>query len=98
MNDKFKIHRPFSPAIGQYQIPNQLINEINEYVELVNKNNKLKDELDHGKSLAGEVSQEIRITKEFLNKGLLKFLGHSVENYIKLSTGKNIKTFKLIAA
>ena len=68
MNDEFKIHRPFSPAIGQYKIPIQFINEINEYVELVNKNNKLKDELNHGKSLAGEVSYEIRITEEFLNK------------------------------
>ena len=48
--------------------------------------------------MAGEVSYEIRITEEFLNKGLLKFLGHAVENYIKLSTGKNIKTFNLIAA
>ena len=42
MDNKFKIHKPFSPTIGQYERPIQLINELNNYVELVIKNNKLK--------------------------------------------------------
>lgn len=96
MEDKFKILRPFSPSIGLNQIPVQLINDINEYVES-SFNNK-KKELDHGKYLAGEVSYEIRLSENFLNQGLLNFLAQSTKNYIKLTTGKDIKTFKLIAS
>ena len=97
MVDKFRIHKPFSPSIGQLQIPSQLIDDINKYVES-SVNNKKKNELDYGKYLAGEVSYEIRLPENFLNQGLLNFLAQSTKNYIKLTTGKDIKTFKLMAS
>ena len=98
MEEKFIIHRPFSPSIGQNKMPAKLIDEINEYVESNLENNKQKKELNHGQHLAGEVSYEIRLTENFLNQGLLDFLASSTKNYIKLTTGKDIKTFKLITS
>lgn len=98
MENKIKIHRPFSPAVGQYQMPLKLVEDINKYVDDIVKNKDLAKKQDHGSYLAGEVSQEIRIAKDFLDQGLLHFLGEAVENYIKFSGGGNIKNFKLTSS
>jgi hypothetical protein len=71
---EFQILRPFSPAIGKYKLPTELIKDLNNYVDGVISNKKLARKLDHGKNLAGEVSQEFLLSKEFLEKGLLKSL------------------------
>jgi len=92
------IVRPFSPPIGRYKIPQNLINDLNNYVEEVLKDRNKTQQLDFGKNLVGEVTQELLISESFLNKGLLAFLGHSVENYIKLSSEKQIHNFSLISA
>ena len=96
MENQIKIFRPFSPTIGQYQMPQNIISDVNNYVDDIVNNKKLTADQDHGSYLAGEVSQEIKVDKEFLNKGLLNFIAHAVENYIKFSDGGKIKHFKLI--
>ena len=54
--------------------------------------------MDHGNYLAGQVSQEFWVSKELLDKGLVKFLGQTVEHYIKNSAArKQIKDFWLIS-
>ena len=96
MDNQIKIFRPFSPAIGQYQMSQNMIDDINNYIDNIIKNKEIVKKQDHGSHLAGEVSQEIRIPDEFLKNGLLNFIAHCVKNYINFCEGEDIKHFNLI--
>ena len=57
--NKLDIIRPFGPSIGITNIPKILIDKINNFVDEVVKDRNKSKELDMGKSLAGQVTQEI---------------------------------------
>ena len=89
-----EVDRFFGPTVGTFQMPTNLINEINNYVNEVIKDEKKSAELDRGSSLAGQVKQELRIEASFLNKGLGKTIHDAVMEYIKISTNKIITKFQ----
>jgi len=96
-----QIFRPFSPSIGKFKIPNDVINDINIHVNETIKDSNLTKKLDHGKNLAGEVTQEFKLTKEFLKKGLLNIFANATKDYIfnsdEFNTNKKeITKFELI--
>ena len=66
--DKFTIYRPFSPPIGKTRLPLELINDLNNYVETVINDEKLAENMNHGNYLAGQVTQEFRVSKDFLDR------------------------------
>ena len=100
MNDKdYKIFSPFGPSICKVKIPKNLQDELNKYVEEVIKNKKKTKELDHGKNLAGNVNQEIKLEENYMTKiGWDKFLARSVGNWINAYNGKKISSFKLVSS
>ena len=100
MNDKdYKIFSPFGPSICKVKIPKNLQDELNKYVEEVIKNKKKAKELDHGKNLAGNVNQEIKLEENYMTKiGWDKFLARSVGNWINAYNGKKISSFKLVSS
>ena len=68
------INRPFSPPIGKYKIPNNLISNLNTYVdEVINDRKKTKD-LDYGDNLVGEVVKNLSFQKKLLIMVCLLFL------------------------
>ena len=92
MNDKkqVKIFKPFGPPIGQFEMEIDLVNEINNYVDKLIKDNKKALELDAGKQLAGQVNQEINFEKNFSDKIIAPILTKNIEAYIFFSTKKKI--------
>ena len=91
-----EIIKPFGPSIVKARLPLELINEINNYVENVIKNEKLSHELDYGKNLAGNVKQEIELNIEFMQKIKWgEFLGRIVKDWADKELNKNLKDFRI---
>ena len=72
------ISRPFGPSIAKVKIPQELVDSLNNYVDkIIEDENKIKKQ-DHGGKLAGNVTQEFIIDKDYLeSSGLLKYLIYS---------------------
>ncbi len=91
------IVRPFGPSIGSTDIPKTLIDKINNFIdELIKDKNKSK-KLDHGKYLAGQVTQEIKLPKEIIDGELLNFLRESTKAFVEVLTNKKVTKFQLIS-
>ena len=90
-----QIIRPFSPTIGKYKIPNNIVNILNDHIDEILKDENKIEKLYHGKELAGEIKYEIKLTKDFLDKHIHGLLKNYVFNYIKSSLNKEIKKFDL---
>ncbi len=90
-----QIIRPFSPTIGKYKIPNNIINILNDHIDKILKDENKLEKLYHGKELAGEIKYEIKLDKEFLNEHIYEMLKNYVFNFIKSSLNKKIKKFDL---
>ena len=58
MEIKYEQIRAFGPSILKVQIPEQLVNELNKYVDKVISNEKKSKDLNHGKRLVADVKQE----------------------------------------
>ena len=94
---KIDIIRPFGPAIGSTNIPKTLIDKINNFIdELIKDKNKSK-KLDHGKYLAGQVTQEIKLPKEIIDGELLNFLSKTTKAFVEGLTNKKVTKFQLIS-
>jgi len=101
MKDKeaIKVIRPFSPSIARVKIPDEIVNNLNKYVDkIIEDENKVKY-LNHGNTLEGSVTQELKLENELItSSGFQKFLSDSVFTWIKLSENKEIKSFNLISS
>ena len=100
MKDKeiIKVIRPFSPSIARVKIPNELVDTLNDYTDKIVKDGEKLKNLDHGKTLEGSVTQELKLEKDFIvSSGFSKFLSDSVFTWIKLSESKEIKSFNLMS-
>ena len=94
--NKFEVHRPFGPTVARFTMPDALIKTLNDYSEKIIINKKKSKELDAGKKLAGQVTQEFDLENEFIkSSGLMEFLGNSVATWIKYSTSHQIKKFNI---
>ena len=64
---------------------NELIKVLNDYVDkTISDKNKIKD-LDHGNNLAGNVTQEFKLEKKFIEEsGYKNFLSESVHEWLKI--------------
>ena len=82
---KLNIIRPFGPAIGETTIPKKIVDKINNFVDEVIKDKKKSKELDWGKSLAGQVTQEIALPNEFLKDEILNFFVSKLPNAFRKS-------------
>ena len=90
-----KIQSPFGPKLAVIKIPKKIISEINNEVDNILKDKFKTKKSDYSKKLVGEVKQELQLSKNFINKHLIKFLKKNVKSFIKKTSQKNINDIKL---
>ena len=95
----FQFIRPFGPMICKVSMPKDIIKRLNNYVDETIKNEKKINELDHGKNLAGNVKQEFKLEKEFIeNSKWGFFLSNCAKIWIKKTLDQEITKFQLISS
>ena len=94
--NKLDIIRPFGPSIGITNIPKILIDKINNFIDEVVKDKNKSKELDMGKSLAGQVTQEILLPKEITEGNFYTFLNNATKVYIEHLTGNKVTKFNFV--
>ena len=92
---KIEVLAPFGPRVAKTEIPKNLVDKINHFIDKVAQDNILNKLYNHGKDLAGQVSQEFFLPDEIINDGLSKFLFDATKAYIIGSTKKEIKKFEI---
>ena len=98
-NDEINFLRPFGPSIAKVKIPEDIISNLNQYIDEIILDEKKSLELDHGKNLAGNVKQEFIIEPDILkSSGIANFLGKAVQKWIQEIEKKNITEFKIISS
>ena len=91
---EIKILKPFSPSVIKVKIPEQIVNELNNYVDQTIENNKKSKELDFGKNLVGDVTQELKLDQEIMEKtGWANFLASSVNKWVNIEFRKKLTKF-----
>ena len=94
----FQFIRPFGPVICKVTMPKDIIENLNDYVDQIIKNEKKGKELNHGKNLAGNVQQEFRLEKNFIEKSRWGiFLSSCAKAWIKQVLNEEISKFQLIS-
>ena len=94
----FKFIRPFGPVICKVTMPEEIINNLNNYVDQIINNEKKSKILDHGKNLDGNVQQEFALEEEFVKKSKWgNFLSACTKTWIKQTLNQEITKFKLTA-
>ena len=94
----FKFIRPFGPVICKVTMPDEIINNLNNYVDKIIDDKKKVEELDHGKNLAGNVQQEFVLEKDFIEKSKWgNFLSACAKTWIKQTLNQEITKFQLIS-
>ena len=92
-----EIIRPFGPLIAKAKIPEQLVDDLNKYVDEIILDNKKAKELSAGYKLAGDVTQEFKLEQEYSKKiGWLDFISKSVFQWMQMSRNVSIKEFQMI--
>ena len=94
----FKFIRPFGPVICKVTMPDEIISNLNNYVDKIIDDKKKVEELDHGKNLAGNVQQEFVLEKDFIEKSKWgNFLSACAKTWIKQTLNQEITKFQLIS-
>ena len=98
-NIDIQIIKPFGPPIVKVKIPEQLIDKINEYVDNISQDKEKSKELDHGSSLAGNVTQEFKLEPNFMKEIKWgEFLGNIVAQWIFKSINKKVTKFQITSS
>ena len=95
MTNNVNVLAPFGPRIAKLKIPKNLINKINKEIDKIVDNQNLSKRFDYSKELVGQVSQELKLPKVFINKYLKNFLHKATKSYIEKSTNKKITKFNI---
>ena len=99
LDENFIISKPFGPSVAKVKIPKNIVDDLNNYIDKTILDNKKVNDLNAGPGLAGDVTQEFKLENEFITKcGWLKFLATSVQKWIKVMQGKEIKKFNIISS
>ena len=89
--EHFKIYKEFGPSILKVKIPENILKKLNEYVEKIILDQKKNVKLNLGEKLVGDVTQEFKLEKDFMQKsGWGIFLGTCVSKWIKIETSKEL--------
>ena len=97
--ENYFIIRPFGPSMVKLKMPESLVNKLNTYVDKIISDEKKSSELDYGTQLAGMVTQEFIIEKNFTQEvGLENFLADACEKWIELIYKKKISKFEIISS
>ena len=96
---EIKVFRPFGPSIVKVEIPENLLDTLNNYTDTTILDKSKIKQLDHGYKLAGNVQQEFQLEEKFVkSSGLLNFLFTAVQKWIELVEKKKINNFNLLSS
>jgi len=91
---KVNLLRPFGPSILVAKIPDNIILQLNDYVDSILENEIKTKQLDFGNKLAGDVTQEFLLENDIAQKsGWLNFLATCVSHWIEKDVKKKINKF-----
>ena len=97
-NLSISIAKPFGPSVAKVTIPEDMILKLNNYIDEVIKDEEKIKLQDHGRNLAGQVTQEFILDNKFSeSSGWLKFLGTCTAQWLKISGLPEVKQFDLIS-
>ena len=88
-----KILSPFGPKLGKIKIPTKIVSLLNKEVDKIIKNKSKTKKSDYSNKVVGQVYQEIKISKKFINKNLKKFIKNNIFNYLKKTIKVKPKKF-----
>ena len=92
-----EILRPFGPSIAKITMPEELIKNINNYVDKTILDEEKISKLDHSNQLAGKVKQEFLLENNFMEEIKWgEFLGRAVNTWLQQDLQKNLKSFEII--
>ena len=95
----FEILKPFGPSIVKARIPEEIIIEMNRYVDELTKDDEKSKILDFGANLAGNVTQEFRFDIEFMKKiKWADFLAKSCQRWLLEGHNFKVKKFDIISS
>ena len=95
----FEILKPFGPSIVKVRIPEDIIINMNSYVDDLTNDQEKSKVLDYGAELAGNVTQEFRFDIEFMQKiKWAEFLAKSCQTWLLEGHNIKIKKFDIIAS
>ena len=90
-----QVIRPFGPTIGKVSIPNDIVKNLNDYVDEILQNEKKSNQLNYGNKLAGNVKQEFLLEREFtVLSGWENFLKTNAEKWIMETIKKKFKSLR----
>ena len=79
------------------KIPENIIKILNDHFDKVILNENESKRLNHGEDLVGDVTQELKLEKEIMEKsGWIKFLGNNIDKWMKEEIGKGITKFTML--
>jgi len=87
---KLKVLSPFGPKIAKLKFPKTIVLKINDEVDKIIKKKRLGKN-DYSKKLVGEVSQEIQLSKSFIDKNIKSFISKKISEYLKIIKKKDSK-------
>ena len=97
--DNYYILRPFGPSIVKLKMSENLVNQLNTYVDKIISDEKKSSELDHGKQLAGMVTQEFKLEENFMKKsGWGNFLTLACGKWIELTCNAKLSKFQILSS
>tara|TARA_A100001035_G_C27633977_1_gene431339 strand:- start:129 stop:737 length:609 start_codon:yes stop_codon:yes gene_type:complete len=88
-----KILSPFGPKLGKIKIPSKIISLLNSEVERIIQSKKKLKKNDYSKKVVGQVYQEIKISKQFIDKNLKRFIYKIISKYLKKTINIRPKKF-----
>ena len=95
-NIDIKIFKPFGPSVAKIEIPEQMLKDLNKYVDEIIKDEDKSKILDHGKTLAGNVKQEFKLEPDFIkSSGFGSFLSTATRKWIEISQNQKITKFSI---
>ena len=95
--DKIEIMRPFGPSIVKLKISNEIVDEMNNYVDVIIEDDEKSKKLNNGNQLAGKFTKEFLLEMEFMKKiKWAEFLAAAVSQWVMNDSNKKLKNFEMI--
>ena len=92
-----QIIRPFGPSIAKITMPDELIKNLNNYIDKTILDEEKVSKLDHSNQLAGKVKQEFLLENKFMEEIKWgEFLGKAVKTWLQHDSQKQLKSFEII--
>ena len=87
----------FGPSVLKVTIPEEIINNLNNYIDNIIKDEKKSKILDMGERLVGDVTQEFEIEQKIMQEsGWGQFLSNCVSKWIEIEAKSKITKFQIL--